>query len=246
MTEQWVLRLPAGQMKSLGSLRLEQDIQASSVEHEIWLRGTKLDENLTRKLRSIPDSKLFHLEQDQQLIPAGKQVPLGYLPKTDWQPVDKWFAVQLGTPAFAGTLDERVPFQLIRSRQNQPANILLTTLVNLKSLVDFSPQIRLNPLRYAIDNQQRAILCGAPLPPLEGSFYYEQKGIAAAAGWTWSPAVDVEVLQSLFQLKRGDVVLLHADQTRELIRSDRFAPLTRSSVRLTLQQFEREGKTGSA
>lgn len=240
MTQQWVLRLPAAQFKSLGAIRLEKGIQASASEHEIWLRGNRLDENLTRKLRSIPDAELFHLQPDQQLIPAGRQVPLGYLPETDWQPVTDWYTVQLNPPALAGMTEERIPFHLVRSQHNLPANVLLTTLVRLKDLVDDSPQLRLNPLQYAVDSTQRAIIFGSPLPAVEGSYFCEQKGVAVEAGWTWTPDIDVEVLQSLFHLNRGDLLILHADQSRELIRADQFTPLTRSSVRLTLQQFENE------
>lgn len=240
MTQQWVLRLPAAQFKSLGAIRLEKGIQASACEHEIWLRGTRLDENLNRKLRSIPDAELFHLQQDQQLIPAGRQVPQGYLPETDWQPVTDWYTVQLDPPALAGMTEEKIPFRLVRSQHSLPANVLLTTLVRLKDLVDDSSQIRLNSLQYAVDSTHRAIIWGAPLPAVEGSYFCEQKGVAVEAGWNWTPDIDVEVLQSLFQLNRGDLVLLHADQSRELIRADQFTPLTRSSVRLTLQQFENE------
>lgn len=238
MTTQWVLRLPAEQLKSLSSLRLEKQIQASALDQEIWLRGSTLDENLTRTLRSIPDSELFDLQKDAQLIPAGRHVPLGYLPETEWLPLPEWFTVQLQAPALAGKTDDRISFELVRSQQNLKANVLLTTLVNLKKLVDCDSQIRLKPLQYAVDSQQRTIIRGAPLPSIEGSFFCEQKGIAVAAGWVWSPQVDVDVLHSLFKLNPGDVVLLHADQSREFIRADQFTPLTRSSVRLTLQRFD--------
>ncbi|QGQ22415.1 hypothetical protein F1728_06890 [Gimesia benthica] len=238
MTTQWVLRLPAEQSKSLSSLRLEKQIQASTLDQEIWLRGSMLDENLTRTLRSIPDSELFDLQKDAQLIPAGRHVPLGYLPDTEWLPLPEWLTVQLQAPALAGKTDDRISFELVRSQQNLKANVLLTTLVNLKKLVDCDSQIRLKPLQYAVDSQQRTIIRGAPLPSIEGSFFCEQKGIAVAAGWVWSPQVDVDVLHSLFKLNPGDVVLLHADQSREFIGADQFTPLTRSSVRLTLQRFD--------
>ena len=239
MTTQWVLRLPAEQLKSLSSLRLEKQIQASALDQEIWLRGSTLDENLTRTLRSIPDSEFFDLQKDAQLIPAGRHVPLGYLPETEWLPLPEWLTVQLQAPALAGKTEERLSFELVRSQQNLTANVLLTTLVRLKKLVDCDSQIRLKSLLYAVDSQQRTIIRGSPLPSVEGSFFCEQNGIAVAAGWAWSPKVDVDVLQSLFKLNPGDVVLLHADQSRELILADQFTPLTRSSVRWTLQQFEK-------
>lgn len=241
MNQQWVLRFPATYFRSLSSLRLTQNLHVSEVEQEIWLRGSHLEKDLSRKLRAIPDSELFHVDANRQLIPTGRQVPHGYLPETDWQPIQEWYTVQLEPAALAGTTEPLVPFEVVRSQHSQPANLLLTTLAHLIKLIEHSAQIRLNSLRYAVDSQQRAIVCGAPLPSLKGTFFSEQKGIAVETGWTWRPAVDADVLQSLFQLNQGDIVLLHSDQSRELIRASQFTPLTRSSVRLTLQSFETKG-----
>ncbi|QDT41683.1 hypothetical protein Pan241w_17460 [Gimesia alba] len=237
MKQQWVLRLPVENVATLGHLRLIPGIQVAESPSHLWLRGSQMDERLSRLLRSIPDGEIFTLMEEQQLVPAGKHVPQGYLPTGEWTPIQAWYSVQLEKSSLAGISTERIALELKRSQTTQPANVVVTSLVQLSEFVSHCAQVRLAPLLYVVDAQQRAVIYGSPLPPIEGTHFCESKGVAVEAGWTWTPPVNAEVLRDLFQLSKGDLVLLHSDQSREVIRADQFVRLSRSSVRLSLQQF---------
>lgn len=237
MNQQWVLRLPVENLTALGQLRLISGLQVQESPRHLWVRGSQIDAPLSCLLRSLPGGEFFTPIEDHQLIPAGKHVPNGYLPEGLWQPIQTWYSVQMDKASFAGIATEQIELEIIRSNQTQPANVVVTSLVQLSEFINHCAQIRLASLRYAVDSQQRTVIWGNPLPPIEGTHFCELKGVAVQAGWTWTPAVDVEVLQHLFQLSNGDLVLLHSNQTREIIQADQFVRLTRSSVRLSLEQF---------
>jgi hypothetical protein len=61
----------------------------------------------------------------------------------------------------------------------------------------------------------------------------EDNGIAAAAGWIWSPPVDSEVLRDSLRLEPHDLALLHEDGTWDHVRGADFVRATRSAARLS-------------
>ncbi len=61
-------------------------------------------------------------------------------------------------------------------------------------------QVRLSSLRFAMAEDGRVAIVGLPLPAIPGVFYCAFQGIAAPAGWIWSPPVDAAVLGELLGL----------------------------------------------
>ena len=63
-------------------------------------------------------------------------------------------------------------------------------------------------------------------------------GIAVAAGWSWEPAVDAEIVADVSGIMDGDVALL-ADAgstlTIEVIRREQFVRASRSAARATTE-----------
>lgn len=239
MNQQWVVALPMESVSALANLRLLPGIDVLQQEQTVWLRGSRADDELSLKLRTIPNGERFSILSDKQLVPEGKQVPRGLLPEGQWQPVADWFTVELDRTAMSGRLDEHVSLQIERSDNAQQANILVTQLSHLHDYVMQAADIRLQPLLFAVDNQCRVIVKGLPLLPLDGAFYCEQECVAVQAGWRWEPRVDAKILRTLFKLQSGDLLLLHGGGSREIIYQDQFVKLTRSAVHLTMQDFNK-------
>ena len=89
-------------------------------------------------------------------------------------------------------------------------------------------------LRKAGGEGSRVAIHGTPLPPLPGRMFCETDGVAAQAGWTWTPAVEARIVRQVLGLAKGDLALLHADGSWEHLRAGGFVAATRSAVRLTL------------
>ena len=112
--------------------------------------------------------------------------------------------------------------------------MIVTDLARWQAWAAGTPAIRLGRLRFALAADGRVVAWGSPLPPIAGRRYYCLDGVAAPCGYEWRPKVDADVLQSLFGLGAGDLVLLEPDGTFEQVSAGAFARATRSAARLSV------------
>jgi hypothetical protein len=231
VTDGWAVRVPKSESHSIAKLRAVDGLLICEQADNVWLRGDNLDEELTVRLRALPRATRFSVLPDWQLVEFGQRVPRGMLPDGKWKALTDWAHVELPSICWPGELQERVPIRLVRSRFVSDARALQTTIAELLAWTGAAPRVRLDPLRFAMCRDGRVLIHGWPLPPLRGRRLTFSEGIAAPAGWTWSPGIDAEVLRDACRLAPGDVALLWPDATWELIESEQFARVTRSAVR---------------
>lgn len=235
MSGVWALRLARDNAKSLAILRCLSGVQAGEREDEVWLRGDANDEGLSVQLQSIPGATRFEVLPDQQLIELGQRVPAGKLPDLHWQPLPDWLQIALPEACGPGRFARRVPIRLVRSSMVSRSELLVTTIDAWFAWACRAPRARLDPLRFAADDDGRVAIHGSPLPPLPGERFTFAEGIAVPAGWTSTPAVDAETLRDAMGLAPGDVALLSPQGSWELIESDQFVRASRSAVRATAE-----------
>ncbi len=234
MSRSCAAHLPIADAATLARLRGHRGLDVCFQDDSIWLRGEESDEKLDKKLRSLPGAR-FDVMQDGQLIPTGCRVPKGHLPDGSWIALSDALSVEIEPPAFGAQSPGKVELRLVRGGPVGEANLLLTTLKAWAAYADRAAQIRLERLAFAVNEGGDVLVRGTPSPPLPGVRFVEDRGIAAAAGWTWRPSVDADVLRDLFQLDAHDLALLHEDGTWDLVRADDFVRATRSAARLSLE-----------
>jgi hypothetical protein len=177
----------------------------------------------------------FEWLSDGQLVPDGARVPLGILPDGNWVALSQWLCVDLAPASFAGAVTDQVALSMVRSDRVHQANVMLASKYDLLQYVETAPSIRLKHLTFAMSNDNQVIVCGDPLPSIPGTRYAESEGVAVECGWTWAPAVDVQVLRELYRLQENDLLLLHSDASWDRIGSDEFVNANRSAVRTSIK-----------
>ena len=130
--------------------------------------------------------------------------------------------MRLPTAALPAVLPNRIPLSLVPDPVYRESNMLLTSLAEWTAYGDTASQVRLDRWHFAVSAKEEVIVRGVPLPPLPGTRLVEEQGVAVPSGWHWSPAVDADVLRSMFKLASHDV-LLWTPQGRA--RADRVGPL---------------------
>lgn len=239
MNRSWAARLSTTDAGALARLRGRHGIEVCLLEDAVWLRGAETDEDLEKRLRSLPADR-FEVLPGRQLVRSGCRVPKGYLPDGTWHALSDTVRVELGVPAIAAECTNRVRLQLVRGGPVRDANLLLTAIEAWFAFAERAAQIRLQQLAFAASDTGTVLVRGVPLPPLPGVRFVEDQGIAVPCGWTWSPAVDADVVRGLLQLQTGDLALLHADGTWDHLRADDFVRATRSAVRATFEGASHE------
>lgn len=237
MSRRWAVRLEKSEVDSVKKLRLAEGAEVCEREHDIWVRGTKLDESLAGLLRRHPHARRHWILDDNQLISPGKLVPDGYLPEGPWLSLRDWLTVRLPRTLFAAHLETQLQVRLVRSSDAQEASVLMTDVRRWHQYGCEAPEVRLDRWFFAAAADGRVLVRGVPLPPLPGERFVVEGGIAVAAGWAWSPLVQAENLRELLGIQEEDLAILHTDGTWEHVPSGQFVRATRSAIRATAREF---------
>jgi hypothetical protein len=216
-------------------LRLEPGIQSCVSSTEFWLRGGLLNESLAHRLRLLPGARRYSVWEDGQLQAEGALTPQGFLPQGPWQPLSRRVELQLPPVGRPGCPPSKVSLRMVRCGQPAEPTLLIARWDEWRSYAEMAPQPRLHCLAMALADDKRVMLLGAPLPPLKGQRWVVRDGVAAPAGWTWSPAVDPVVIRELLNLMPNDLTLLHVEGGWEQIPADNIVRVTRSAVRNTAE-----------
>lgn len=238
MTPQ-VLRIERRFAETLGRVCNRAELSIGETEQHLWVRWEQEKAALDGDLLSLPAVRFAVLE-DGQLIERGRSVPLGYLPEVAWTPIAEWMTIQIEAPALAATIPAPVRLQMRTSDAVQESSVLVASRHTWRDYAETAPQVRLNRLVFAQNGDQEVIVRGTPLPPIAGTYFVEQAGVAAVAGWTWSPPIAAEVLARSLQISGDDLALLHADGSWEAIRGEEFVRATRTAVRASTQERDHE------
>lgn len=232
MSTSWTIRLDQRAAEVVGRLRRNAALEVCEQAGSVWLRGNDSDGGVEDIFRVLPGER-FEILPDGQLLPAGRRVPHGFAPAGRWIPLAQWMSLQLAPAAFAGEVSQRLALRIERGGAEQQANLLWTSYSHWANYAAAAPQVRLDPLAFAMNDDFDVLIRGAPLPPIRGRRLVETEGVCVEAGWTWRPQVAARVIRDRLDLAPGDLAILHADGSWDRIAGDAFVRATRSAVRLS-------------
>jgi hypothetical protein len=251
MSFSWVICLAPADAASLAPLRLTRGIEVAEKEPFVWVRGASSDEKIERLLRALPAIARYEVTSGNRLRNLETRIPAETLPALNWQPINTWLRVQMPStipvdeartsyvgkspPPHVGGYEGygTVALRMIRSAEERPIALLMTSLDDWREFALNAPEIRLRQLRFAVEESGNVVVRGKPLPPLPGRQFVLHGNVAVQAGFTWEPAVSSDVLSRRLGLSADALALFHEDGTFSRIEAEQFVPATRSAVRET-------------
>jgi len=231
----WVIRLAAADRAALAGLRLMEGLEVAEDGASIWLRGRHASEAVTAVLRRLPAVARLEWLAGDRLRPWDARIPSERLPALRWEPLAGWLRVASTVAGLPGWPPAPAGLRLVRGGEEQSPELLLTGLKDWNDFVAEAAEIRLQTLRFAVDDRQRVLVRGTPLPPLPGQRFVLHGDVAVPAGFTWAPAVSRQVLQRRLGLGPGQLALWYPDGRYCLLHTELLLPATRSSVRATTE-----------
>src|SRR5437899_10763259 len=102
-----------------------------------------------------------------------------------------------------------VPLRIVRSAEERPIALLITSLDDWREFALNAPEIRLRQLRFAVDEAGNVVVRGKPLPPLPGHEFALDGKVAVQAGLTWELAVSAAVLSRRLGLPADALARFH-------------------------------------
>ena len=227
----WAIVIAREDVIALAPLRLFSSIEVAEAEAMAWVRSRDVEESLLRLLPTIPAVARYEWRTDNRLRPMGSRIPAETFPVLKWQPLNSWLQADFPGAASPAKQSERVPLQLVRTAEERNSNLLLTDLKTWLEFAASAAEIRLATLEFAVNEEGKVLVRGAPLPPLPGLRFVEQDGIAVPAGFTWNPAVSVQVMKRALGVGAGALAILREDGTFWRLQAEQFMRATRAAVR---------------
>ena len=231
----WAVRMPRASASSLGALRLLPGIEAALGGDEIWLRGETLREGDELQLRLLPGAERYSVDDEGALVPAEHRVPAGWLPNAPWLPLREFLRVTLPLTPLPPSAVARQLLTLAADTAERPIAAILTSIGLWSAYADSAPLVRLSRLSFLTCSDGGVLIVGTPLPSLTGQRYWESEGMFVAAGRSWQPAVDAQLVRRALGLAGGELAIWHADGSWERGRRDDLVAARRSSVRATVE-----------
>lgn len=235
MSGAWAVSIKPGDWRGLAVLRGFDGVEVAECDSSLWARAAQCDEAIDLALRTLPGCVRYDVQADGQLVPAGRRVPCARLPTARWTPLVRWLQVKLPPASLPGQVAQRVPLRLVRTTIEQPAGALITSLACWADYCTTAAEVRLRPLAFAVADDARVFIIGAPLPPLPGERYVVRDGIAVPCGFDFAPRVGGAILRSVLKLDDAELALFAADGSFERIAHGHLVAAGRGAARATLE-----------
>ncbi len=233
-------RVSRDQSGAISRLRGLSGVEVAESSDGFWLKGQTEEGKLPQELVGVfsVESEVYRLLDDGRLAELESRVPILRLPQLEWESLSAVSQPVLEKLALPGTIPQTTPLSLIpASAQTVEPNVLRVSLDVLLDWVVQSPEIRLEPLRFACGYDGSVVVRGTPIPSLPGARLFEDNGVAVPLGRAWDPPVPATVLAQTMKLAPGDLGILR-EEDWERIEASNFVSLTRAAVRLTARNRE--------
>ena len=236
----WIICLSSDDAAAVAGLRLTPGLEIAEADGKVWLRGPATNDSLSTALQRLPALARYEVKGNR-LRNLDSRIPSDMLPTLAWQPLKTCMLVERPPEQIVSDNCSRLPavrIQLIRSTEEREPNLLLTSLGEWHDFAISAPELRLRPLRFAVNAEALVLVQGEPLPPLPGRRFVVQGNVAVPAGFSWQPAVSPAVLARLLGAREDELALLYEDGTYCRLLAEQFVAATRAAVRATMAEME--------
>ena len=149
----------------------------------IWIRGFTLADIESTSVLSIPSIKRYYLK-GTHLVPYGKTLPAMIEPNLLWSPIYRGLKISLPKENFNYFgIDQTYKISLVPSEEIKPINATLIDLNILETYMHSASNIRLKNLQWTILNEDKALIIGTPILPIQGQDFYQYACFLLPAGW---------------------------------------------------------------
>ncbi len=224
-------------LSDLGSIRHWNNVKLAFDADIIWLKNLDETQVQSLQIKSIPYKTIFY-EQDSKLFLHNSILPDRTIPSLLWTPIDRALPVSL--PAFNhnyfGIKDSIMPQLRPSGIEVQPL-ALLVSIKQLESYLDSAPAIRLKNIRWVMLGDDKALLMGLPLLPVQGQAYWQTSDHLLPAGYDFELPVLTPALNRLLNPDQTYWLLWLENHTYCKIQKTDFQPLSRSSFRSSVDKL---------
>lgn len=225
----WVGKISCRDLTVLAAYRDRTDwVLLADGQESYWLKVPPSDEECFRKL---PLLGRWMADQEGRITREGKRIAEAQLPSAGWQALASHLPIGSPPRGAPGMPPQGMAFQLVADDSGHAATGLLCRNDDLASWASHAFVTRIECLRFARCEDDRAFVVGTPLPPLPGGGFYRIGRLWLPCGWNVPDSIWPELLEEILGLGRNRMALFHPDGSYEELDEENLVPATRAAVR---------------
>lgn len=228
-----LLKISAQNVHFLGDIRHWSELKIAKEGAHYWVKGLSEERLNTVMVQSIPFKEIFRMKEGM-LFPDGANLPVSKAPSLLWSPIEKGIPVTL--PDFNHNyfgIEQQVSIGLKRVENVEETTAMIIDLNDLEAFISSAPAIRLTNLSWIALEGRSALVIGAPVPSIKGKSYWIFSNAILPSGFHFEFAALASEIDDSLSSNGENWVLWNEDSSYIILPKSQFAPLSRSSFRLT-------------
>nr|WP_321225396.1 hypothetical protein [uncultured Psychroserpens sp.] len=236
---EFIVRVDKSDLDTLAQIRHFENLKIAQNENDLWVKGFSMEQINGVAVKTLPKKNIFYVK-DSRLFPKDSLLPIGKLPSSLlWTPIQMALLIeepQLNHNFFG--INEQIDIQLAPFHEEKK---LFATLINLdnntKSIIESSPNFRLEHLRYVLINTSKVLIIGSPTLGIKGQSFWLYNDFLLPNGFHFKFPILTKSIKNALNSTGENYVLWQKNNSYALIKKSDFKPLSISSFRRTLSLF---------
>jgi len=221
----------------LSSIRHWDHLKVAFKDTSIWIKGFDYVQINSKEVKSIPFKTLFYSSKGKLFI-LNSLLPDRNIPALLWTPIERALPVKFSSfnHNFFG-INEKISPKLIPSDNEAEAEAMITDIQNLTIYLDSAPGIRLKDIKWTLLNNDKVLLIGKRLLPMEGDTFWKRGNFLIAAGFDINLYLLTDTLNVLLNPQNDHYIIWEKNGNCSTIDKSDFEQLSLGSFRKTIQTF---------
>ena len=231
----YFLSVEARYQDHLGNIRDWENLKMGKEGNLLWLKGFTEEQLSAMDLQTIPYKKMYYAK-GAKLFEQGSLLPCRDQPALLWTAISRSLPLRL--PDFNHNyfgIDNKVSVQLSQTAVEKDAFALICPLAELGNYLQTAPAIRLQPLKWVVINQKNALILGAPLLPIKGKAFWQNRDSLLPLGYDFELSILSSSINEALNPSRNNWLLWNEQHNYTNIPKELFQALSISSYRKTIE-----------
>jgi MoxR-vWA-beta-propeller ternary system domain bpX2 len=225
------LKSSVDQKEFLGQIRHWTNLKMAIDGGFIWIKNFTEEQSNSVEIKTIPFAQIF-VDRNGLLFLKGSGLPSHKTPNLLWTPIER--ALPIEKPSFNHNffgITQKLELKLVPSQNEKQTNIILVESELLEDFILKTSSIRLQNIKWVIANNNKVLLSGIPLLPLNGAGFWQKGNMIYPVGFSLEFEIFEDLLSENLTQNDSFFVWWQNEFTYSLISIDQFKPLSISSWR---------------
>lgn len=215
-----------------------ESVQIAKSDDGFWLKGFSPEDLKSVTVRSMLHLRLFEL-RDNLLFQKGNRVPERKIPSgLLWHPIQRALKVEL--PSFNENLfkiNGKLNIEFKLSSEEHEVSASIAKMADLAKYVDSVPNHYFNEMKWSKYGSDQAVLFGSKVLPLVSARYWQFQDLFIPVGSDFKyPFLKQIIIDYKNTSGKDEFWIFNSDEHYIAVPKDQLIPMSRSSVKRTIQE----------